>query len=221
MKNKIKLLSTLLFAGAFAMNISQSAQAAVGDVLTATQPVTATLDVFRKVSVDPAGVTTSTIAPLDGQLESQLTPQFFIETNQKNLNIYLRATCDASDNANYPALRGDGGDLTTFIALTHTTEKPDSLSVDNALGGASAPGSNINVIAYPVNKPTTTGGFVYNWVTEGGFDQWKGQWPNRGKTDTQFKIPAGAAKGNTYSYDDETGTYKATIIISFLNNTTS
>lgn len=74
--------------------------------------------------------------------------------------------------------------------------------------------NNPNAIAYQVTTPSNIGGqLTYTWNNPGQY--WDAALTHSGNTNTALTIPAGAPVSNTYSNDDEIGTYQAIVTLSF------
>ena len=206
--NKLKVLSTLLFAGAFAISAQQGAYAA----LSASQTVTATLGTTRAV-VTYGGNITSTIDDA-GSLVTAFTPGFEIMTNSAaSQALTLKATVVSSDAGVQDAFFGNG--TADYIVLANDTIKPTAAAITDAKATTPVETANPNCIAYSVNNPSNIGGqLTYTWNVGGKY--WDMTLTHKGDTYTSLTIPAGAARPLTYSGDDEAGAYKATITMSFV-----
>lgn len=202
------LLSAFLLTGVMAAGSLQGAFAADN----ASQTLTATLGTMKKVTTN-GGTITSTIDPDTGNLQTAFSPGFRIETNTnsaQNLQLTSLLTYDSGTaNAFY-------GDATTeYIILANQTVKPTLTAVNDIKAGSTDPANNPNAIAYTVTPPSNIlGQLTYTWDNTN--KRWNASLTHKGKTDTSLTIPAGAAATNTYSGDDEAGSYQATVTLSFV-----
>ena len=207
---KIKLLSTLLFVGAFALGASQGAFAAT----SATQTVTGTLGTMKQV--EGVGVAlTATIIPDDGLLSAALIPAFKVTTNtSSSQNMYIKAECNTTGSVLVNALSGDGLTGTTFLSMTTPGETglPAAGAVTNAQSGAPVPASNGNVITYGIAQPTLAAGFTY---TNFASTRWNFALAHKGVTNTSATVAAAVPRTGTYSFDDEPGVYTSILTMSF------
>lgn len=207
---KMKLLSALLFVGAFALSASQGAHAAT----TASQTVTGTLDVCKQV-ITNGGNIASDIECDTGNLNTAFTPGFRLTTNTNSAqNLQLTALCNTTTIAQN-AFFGTGVAGATFITLTNNTVLPTVASVTDAKSGAPTPANNPDVIVYGVTPPSNIAGqLVYTWDNPN--QRWNAVLTHKGNTDTAVTVPAAAPKANTYSFDDDPGSYQATITLSYV-----
>ena len=207
--NKVKLLTTLLFAGAFALGTAQGAFAAT----TASQTCTGTLGQMKKV-VDFGGNIGSVINTDTGVLETTFNPTFRMTTNTSNATaLILSSTCNTSTVAQN-AFVGDGASNTTFLVLTNNTILPTVAAVNDAKAAVPVDTQNPNVIAYPITKPADIATqLAYTWNAAAYYDA---SLTHSGNTDTALIVPAAAAKANTYSFDDGPGAYQATVTLSYV-----
>lgn len=212
---KIKLLSTLLFAGAFALNVHNGALAACSP--TASQTVTGTLAQCKCVQTDGGNISAN--IDCDGVLSAAFVPAFQIKTNSASAtNMYLEAKCNTLGGVLVNALSGTGATGGTFISLTNQTGAsgiPTAAAVLDAQAPVPVPVTNTNVIAFGVNAPTTQAGIlVYTW--NAGTKRWDAVLTKKGTTNTALTVPAAAARPLTFSFDDEPGSYQAIVTLSFV-----
>lgn len=207
MKNKI-LLSTLLLVSVIAIGTS-SAFAAT----SATQTITGTLAAMKKIETN-GGTLTSVIDTDTGTLNTAFSPGFKITTNTNaHQNLDLTALCNTT-GGNVTAFSDKGAPAgSKYIAITNSGVLPAPADVTNALSAAPTVTSNPNVIAYAVTPPTDTAGqLVFTWQTT--TKKYTGDLSHKGDTLTAIGASGGAAT-NTYSFDDEPGSYLAAITLSF------
>lgn len=200
---KKKLLLGLIISGFAVLNTQSQSLAAT----SANQLVSATL--ATKQSVVAKGTSTGgTIDPDTGVLSS-LAPSFTASTNKAGAQtLYLTAVAPTS-GGNQQAFASSG----TYLVLANITIVPAASSVTNITGGSPVATSNPNAIAFPFTpQPTKTG------LTLGPWDGTNFRWPYTlaQKGDTDFdNSTSGTPLTNTYSTDDEPGTYQATVTLGF------
>ena len=201
------LLSALLIAGIVGLNAQNGALAAT----SASQTLTATLGVLKQVTTN-GGTIASTIDPETGNLQTSFTPGFRIRTNtasSQTLDLY--ATCAGATTPNIQSFFEQGG--TQYITLANTTVVPSDAEVADAQAASPVDTQNANVIAYAVTPPSDIPGDLV-WGAFGS-NKWVATLTNKGNTDTSLTVPAGAARTNTYSGDDEAGSYVAVVTLGF------
>lgn len=213
MGDKIKkraLLSTFLFAGILALSMPQKAQAA----LSASQTVSGTLALVRSVTTN-GGTLTSVIDPTTGNLNTTLNPGFTIQTNtHASQPMTLKATLTDSSGPGVNALFGNGTIDNIILANTAAGSVPLTTAITDIKSGTPTPANNANAIAYQVTNPANIGGqLTYTWNNGGQY--WDAALTHTGNTNTALIVPAGPAVANTYSIDDEVGTYQAIVTLSF------
>jgi len=154
----------------------------------------------------------ATINTDTGALSTSLNPGFTITTNnrgEKELTLSAKAnTSTTTQNAifNIGSAR--------YIILTNNTVLPPIASLTDIKTGSPTAANNSNAIAYAINDPTNIPGqlsVAYN----SGNKNWDLEVTHRGSTSTSVTIPSGTPLSGTYSSDDEAGSYKATITLSF------
>lgn len=208
MKNRI-LLSTLLLLSVIAIG-TQSVLAAT----TASQTITGTLG-QRKQVVANGGNIAAIIDPDTGALSAAFTPAFRLTTNTNaSQSVRMTSLCSATGGAQN-AFFGDGNSTTTFIVLTNNTVLPTVADVNNAKGVTPVPANNPNVIVYAITKPADVpGDLVYTWDNPNQY--YNAALTNKGNTDTLLTVPASTPRTDTYSFDDEPGSYQADVTLSFV-----
>ena len=211
---KVKLLSALLFAGAFALGASQGAFAACSP--TASQTLTGTLAQCKCVVIDGGNIAAN--IDCDGLLSADFQPKFKITTNKAaSTAMYLTAKCNTSGGL-VDALSGTGLTGGTFISLANQTGESGIATpgaVLNAQAATPVPATNTNVIAYGVDAPLDQAGILdYTW--NAGLARWDAALTKKGETFTYLNVPAAGPKTLTFSYDDEPGSYEAIVTLSFV-----
>lgn len=170
-----------------------------------------TLGTQKDVTVNPSGVTTSTITPATGNLVTVLTPSFYITTNSNaSQSLTFSATTNtqtSTENAIFNV------STNKYIILTNSTNLPPLSSITDIKSGSPTPTNNPNAIAYSINDPATATGLTVNYNSTN--KNWDLVLSKKGQTPTSVTIPSGSPLANTYNYTDSAGTYSATIILTF------
>lgn len=207
--NKRFLLSALLVCSFTLMsNAYASAQTSGSAVITGN------LCAMKQVCVD-GGNKSTTIDPGTGALACALNPTFIITTNSSSsMNLTLSAMCNTTGSP-VNALSGTGAAGATFISMTNNNTLPTVAAVSNAQSASPTAINNPNVIAYPVTPPSNISGqLAYTWDTTN--KRYDAVLTHSGMTATSFVVPAGAPKPSTFSSDDQSGPYQATVTLSFV-----
>lgn len=207
---KQRLLSALLFASVLALGTIKEVHAAI----SASQTVSGTLALVQSVTTN-GGTLTSVIDPTTGNLNTTLNPGFTISTNtHASQAMTLKATLTDQSGSGVNALFGNGTIDNIILANTAVGSIPLHTAITDITGGSPTPANNANAIAYQVTTPANIGGqLTYTWNNVGKY--WDAALTHSGNTNTAFVIPAGPAVANTYSTDDEVGTYQAIVTLSF------
>jgi len=208
--NKKLLLSALLLAGVLSLNAGQGAFAAS----TASQTVTGTLGQMKTVIANGGNIGSS-INPDDGTLTTAFSPAFRLTTNSNAATpVRLTATCNTTTVAQN-AFSGDGATGTTFLTLTNNTVLPIIAAVTDAQSASPTPATNADVISYAITKPADVPSqLVYTWDNTNKY--YNASLTHKGNTDTSLTVPSALPKPNTYSFDDDAGSYQATVTLSFV-----
>lgn len=196
-----KKLAGFLVIPAFlgTMNVSH----AITD--TASQILQCTLGTYLDITPENTGtVTTTTITPDTGNLTTALVSKFKINLNTDSQELYLQGKTT-----------GSGGDVTalftqgeqTYIVFSNTTvEKlPTSEAIVDCKNASPAATNNANAIAYPITSVTFDNG------GSATYDNSKNQYTvnvNGGTTIATTTIGT-TPYTNTYSFQDNAGTYQA------------
>ena len=133
-----------------------------------------------------------------------------VVNNQKNHNIYVHGTALKDGGGTAKALGGEDEDNLKLV-FAHNTVKPTSGAIGDAAAASSTAANNKNAIAFPFNLGDIT-------ETEGSIAD-----PTYASNKLTYVAQAGtfvipytlgtAPSPNTFSSIDESGTYKATLII--------
>lgn len=170
-----------------------------------------TLGTQKTVTVNPSGVTTSTITPSTGNLVTTLTPSFYMTTNSNSSqSLTFSATTNTqttTENAIFNV------STNKYIILTNSLNLPPVSSITDIKSGSPNPTNNPNAIAYPINDPATATGLTVNYNSTN--KNWDLVLSKKGQTATSATIPSGSPLANTYNYTDSAGPYYATIILTF------
>lgn len=207
---KKKLLLSALFASVIAICASQGAYAA----LSASQTISGTLALVQSIIAN-GGTITSVIDPTTGNLNTTLNPGFRISTNSHaSQALTLKASLTDQSGPGVNALFGNGTIDNIILANTAAGSIPTAAAIADIKAGSANPANNPNAIAYQVTTPANIAGqLVYTWNNPGQY--WDAALTHSGNTDTALVVPAGPAVTNTYSVDDEVGTYQAVVTLSF------
>lgn len=158
------------------------------------------------------GSTTSSINPDTGALNTSIAPSFCMIRN-RNRNTYLTLSATTAYNGGTTNSIFDIS-TTKYIILTHSTSLPELPSITNIKSGSPSAASNPNAIAYQINDPASVPSRL-NVSYDSTDKNWDLTLRKKGPTSSSITIPAGSALSETYSDDDEEGSYTATITISF------
>ena len=148
----------------------------------------------------------------DGTISlSYTTPMavtYRVVNNQKNHSIYVHGT---AVGANTVEALG-GGDIANMkLVFAHTTEAPADAAINDAAAASSVKNNNKNAIAFPFTLGTVVK--TEGSIADPTFASNKLTYVAQAGT---FEIPyelGTAPSANTFSSIDESGTYKATLII--------
>lgn len=173
---------------------------------TATCPKT-------KSIVTNGGNINTTINIDTGVLSTNLNPGFLITTNSRDEeDLTLSAT---SQNLGGTANAIFNIGASRYIILTNSTQLPPASAITDIKTGTPTAANNPNAIAYTINDPATTAGQLSATYSNTN-KNWRMVLTHRGNTTTSITIPAATNPlTNTFSGDDEAGSYQATITLSF------
>lgn len=179
---------------------------------TTSQMFTANANATDSVATNGGNIT-SVIDPTTGALNTTINPGFLITTNSANTQTLTMSATTTTQSGSTNAIFAD---LLTnkYIILTNSNTLPAASSITNITGLSPTPASNPNAIAYPINDPASiVGQLTVAYVPLSS--NWLLTLTHKGTTATSITIPSGSPMSNTYSLDDETGTYQATITLTF------
>ncbi len=208
---KLKLLSAMLAIGAISLSLQHEVNAAT----TASQTITGTLALSRSI-VTNGGNLTSVIDPDTGNLNTALTPGFTIKCNSSaSQSLTLKATLTDQAGPLVNALYGDGTTNHIILANTAAGSIPTAAAIADIKAGSTDPANNSNAISYTVTTPSNIGGqLTYTWNNPGQY--WDATLTHKGNTNTSLTVPIGLPAANTFSADDEVGSYQAVVTLSFV-----
>lgn len=172
---------------------------------------TANCPVLKRII--PIGNTlTTTINPYSGALNSNLVPRFNIVTNSRDqLNLTMSAITYTQSGTVNAIFEGTNGKC---IILANSSKLPAASSILDIKSPSPCVEKNSNAIAYRIEEPQSVNNVLavsYNHAR----NDWDLKLNKRGITQTFITIPAGAPLNNTFGFNDEAGTYQATVILSF------
>lgn len=178
---------------------------------TTPQNFTSTLPDTFSVEASP-GSLSANINVDTGVLSNDIIPSFRLISNKESGKTLTQswscATTGAAQNAIFRV------NTTTYVILTNYNVPPDVSSITNIKSGTAAVSSNPNAIAYPINAPS---GLVNR--LDISFDSnnnvWKLNLLKNGNITTSQTISVARPLSDTFSLDDEPGSYKATVTLSF------
>lgn len=159
------------------------------------------------------GNITATIDPNTGALNTSFTPGFTMTTTTGSAQSLTYTATSNTQAGLQNAIFNIG--TTKYIILTNSTTLPAVSSVNDIKTGSPTAANNPNAIAYVINDPPTISGrltVAYDTTNK----LWNLVLTRNGNTNTSITVPAGVPLSNTYSNDDEVGTYQATITLSFI-----
>lgn len=172
---------------------------------TASQTLQCTLGTYLDIQpVTSGAVTTTTIAPDTGNLAAALVSKFAINLNTDAQTLYLQGnTTGAAGVTN--ALFQQGANQYVVFSNTTVGKLPTAAAITDVKSAAPTAANNSNAIAYPIASValTNSGTSVY--------DPLKNQYTlvaNSGST-TATTTTGTTPYTNTYSYNDNAGTYQA------------
>ena len=149
-----------------------------------------------------------------GALSAAFTPAFTLTTNTGSSQaLTMKAEANTQGGLQNAVL--DAGAV-KYIILTNSNILPPVSSLTDIKTGSPTAASNPNAIAYTINNPAAVSGrltVAYN----SGNKNWDLVLFHNGTTNTSITVPSGTPFTNTYSTDDEPGSYQAIITLSFNN----
>lgn len=196
-----KKLAGLLLLPALAAGINVSH--AISN--TASQTLQATLGTYLDITpVTDGAVTNTTIAPDTGALANALVSKFQVNLNTDSQTLYLQATtAGAAGNVN--ALFQQGGNTYVVFSNTSSGKLPTAAAITDCKSATPTAANNANAIAYPISSValTNSGTATYN-TTKNQYDV-----SVNGGTTVATTTTGTTPYTNTYSFQDNAGTYQA------------
>lgn len=180
------------------INASQAAE-------TASQILQCTLASYLDITPEISGaVTTTTITPDTGNLTTALVSKFRINLNTDSQELYLQGkTKSSGEDVNALFKQGDQ----TYIVFSNTTEgkQPTTTAIEDCKSAAPTAINNANAIAYPISSVSldNDGSATYN--------ESQNQYTVNvnGGTTIATTTTGTTPYANTYSFQDNAGTYQA------------
>lgn len=158
------------------------------------------------------GNISAVIDPNTGSLSPAFTPAFTLTTNT-GASQSLTMKAEANTQGGLQNAIFNVGTV-KYIILTNSNILPPISSLTDIKTGTPTASSNPNAIAYTINDPAGVSGdltVAYN----SGNKNWNLTLKKNGVTPTSITVPSGTPFSNTYSTDDEPGSYQAVITLSF------
>lgn len=180
------------------INASQAAE-------TASQILQCTLASYLDITPEISGaVTTTTITPDTGNLTAALVSKFRINLNTDSQELYLQGkTKSSGEDVNALFKQGDQ----TYIVFSNTTDgkQPTTAAIEDCKSAAPTAINNANAIAYPISSVSldNDGSATYN--------ESQNQYTVNvnGGTTIATTTTGTTPYANTYSFQDNAGTYQA------------
>ncbi len=172
---------------------------------TATQILQCTLGTYLDITAQTSGaVTTTTITPDTGNLAAALVSKFKINLNTDNQDLYLQGkTTGAAGDVN--ALFRQGSQTYVVFSNTASGKLPTAAAIADCKTASPTATNNANAIAYPIASVTLDNGGSAN------YDGTKNQYniDVNGGTTIATTTTGTTPYNNTYSFQDNAGTYQA------------
>lgn len=172
---------------------------------TATQTLQCTLGTYLDITAQTSGaVTTTTITPDTGNLAAALVSKFKINLNTDNQDLYLQGkTTGAAGDVN--ALFRQGSQTYVVFSNTASGKLPTAAAIADCKTASPTATNNANAIAYPIASVTLDNGGSAN------YDGTKNQYniDVNGGTTIATTTTGTTPYNNTYSFQDNAGTYQA------------
>lgn len=190
-----------------AMLITLNASHAISN--TASQTLQATLGTYLDITALTSGaVTTTTITPDTGALAAALVSKFQVNLNTDSQVVYLQATtAGAAGNVN--ALFQQGSQTYVVFSNTATGKLPTAAAISDCKAAAPVAANNANAIAYPIASVALTNSGTST------YDATKNQYnvTVNGGTTVATTTTGTTPYANTYSFQDNAGTYQAVMTL--------
>ena len=171
---------------------------------TASQILQCTLGTYLDITPELGGaVTTTAIAPDTGNLNTALVSKFKINLNTDCQKLYLQGKTGAGGDVN--ALFRQGNQTYVVFSNTASGKVPTAAAIADCKTASPTATGNANAIAYPIASITLDNGGRAN------YDNNKNQYKldvNAGTTIATTSTGT-TPYANTYSFQDNAGTYQA------------
>ena len=172
---------------------------------TASQILQCTLGTYLDITPQTSGaVTTTTITPDTGNLTASLVSKFKINLNTDSQDLYLQGkTTGTTGDVN--ALFRQGSQTYVVFSNTASGKVPTAAAIADCKTASPTATNNANAIAYPIASVTLDNGGSAN------YDNSKNQYnvDVNGGTTIATTTTGTTPYANTYSFQDNAGTYQA------------
>lgn len=172
---------------------------------TASQTLQCTLGTYLDITAQTSGaVTTTTITPDTGNLTAALVSKFKINLNTDSQDLYLQGkTTGAAGDVN--ALFKQGSQTYVVFSNTASGKVPTAAAIADCKTASPTATNNANAIAYPIASVVLDNGGTSN------YDGTKNQYNINvnGGTTIATTTTGTTPYANTYSFQDNAGTYQA------------
>lgn len=171
----------------------------------ASQVLQCTLGTYLDITAQTSGATTTTtIIPDTGNLTAALVSKFKINLNTDSQDLYLQGkTTGAAGDVN--ALFRQGSQTYVVFSNTASGKLPTAASIADCKTASPTATNNANTIAYPIASVSLDNGGTAN------YDNSKNQYniDVNGGTTIATTTTGTTPYANTYSFQDNAGTYQA------------
>lgn len=172
---------------------------------TANQILQCTLGTYLDITPESSGaVTTTTIAPDTGNLATALISKFKINLNTDSQELYLQGkTSGVGEDVN--ALFKQGSQVYVVFSNTASGKLPTTAAIADCKTASPTATDNANAIAYPIASVNLDNSGSAN------YDNSKNQYKIdvNGGTTIATTTTGTTPYSNTYSFQDNAGTYQA------------
>lgn len=171
----------------------------------ASQVLQCTLGTYLDITPEAGGaVTTTTIAPATGNLTSELISKFKINVNTDCQELYLQGKT-TGDSGDVNALFKQGSQTYVVFSNTASGKLPTAAAIADCKTASPTATNNANAIAYPIASVSLDNGGTAN------YDNSKNQYnvDVNGGTTIATTTTGTTPYANTYSFQDNAGTYQA------------
>ncbi len=172
---------------------------------TASQTLQCTLGTYLDITPQTSGaVTTTTITPDTGNLTAALVSKFKINLNTDSQDLFLQGkTTGAAGDVN--ALFRQGSQVYVVFSNTASGKVPTAAAIADCKTASPTATNNANAIAYPIASVALDNGGSSN------YDNTKNQYnvDVNGGTTIATTTTGTTPYANTYSFQDNAGTYQA------------